>query len=141
MKFDEIAKELGWIKPYEEVPLWYKEYYEKDLFDGIPELTPYTGIYSIQNVYEDYGNLEDLNKNIVINLINSFNTYLFKEKDINWALPMLASDYFHHKNFGRYKIENIPKEDELKYAKLAIKNNPELTEKSFSHYLREDLKE
>lgn len=126
--FDEVAKEMGWIKPYEEVPLWYKEK------DGMC-----IAKFSINSTYQNYQKHDvEITPETVEGSMGYFNGNTFSCENKDWALPMLAADYFHHEfNFGRIVKEKI--KEELKYAKMACDVQPELAERGFSPYIREKL--
>lgn len=120
-KFDVIMKQLKWVKPFEEVPLWYIKYSKQ---------ATYLCKFSINKDYELFGDFNTLNEDIVKTRLNSYCGMFFKLKDKKWIIPMFASDYF-------YNEANIEKQ--LEYAKLAIKINPKLTYKQFGTHFNEEL--
>jgi hypothetical protein len=126
-RFDEIALEAGWIRPYEDVPLWYREVKE-----GL-----YFARFSISHIYEVFDQYPELQSRIDEQLVASnmnamVGTY-FYQKQKEAVLPMLASDYFS----SLHNKELI--EEELKYAKMSMAADSSLTPKAFSHYLKDQL--
>lgn len=118
--FEDIVTELGWIKPYNNVYLWYTNYK-----DGL------RACFDINRTLDTWSGHEDkLNIEIVKGSLNFFPKTVFNEDSKSWVLPLLASDYFAH----REDYEN-----ELVWAKKAMKNNSKLTPLQFSQKIRERL--
>lgn len=119
-KFDKLTKKLGWIKPYEDVNLWYQPHK-----DGL------RACFDINKTFDMWLDNDDkLTIEIVQGNLNFFPKSIFKESSKNWVLPLLASDYFAH----RQDFEN-----ELIWAKKAIEENSNLTSLQFSKVIREIL--
>jgi len=120
-KFDNIVKDLGWTKPYENVALWYKD-------DKSGRLK---AVFDINKTCDMVvGNEDKLTVEYVQGSLNFFPKAIFNQDSVNWVLPLLASDYFAH----REDFEN-----ELIWAKKAMKKNKELTPLQFSFNIREQL--
>lgn len=117
--FNKIALDLGWTIPFENVGLYYR------YIDG----------EKIKAVI-DIGNYNSMNK-VDIDFVNNtlekhFNKNIFKKENINWCLSLLASDYFAHK---------ADFDNELVWAKKAMKGNSKLTPLQFSSVIRPFLEE
>lgn len=90
-RFDEIAFKLGWVRVYDDIGVFISNIKDKN------------GYYSINfpaaKGYEDFNlnhhNIDDKFVNDHINKICCSNKV--KEENLDWAIPMLISDYFHHK--------------------------------------------
>lgn len=121
VKFDKIVEELDWVKPYENVALWYKNNKSGGL----------KAVFDINKTCDIFINNEDkLTVEYVQGSLNFFPKTVFSQDSMNWVLPLLASDYFAH----REDFEN-----ELLWAKKAMKENKELTSLQFSLNIREQL--
>jgi hypothetical protein len=119
-KFDKIALELGWSKPNEEVPLWFREH-KKGLLKAV---------FDINNNYDIFKNHEKIDNDFVNHSLNFCPSSIFKKENENWCIPLLSSDYFAHKN----DFEN-----ELFWAKKAMEQNENLTPLQFSKQIRHRL--
>lgn len=128
-KFDEFAEKAGWIKPYGDTPLWYKEHQGRCLCK-----------FSIQGMYQMFDNRPDLivDEESVNSFMTGFVTTTCESKNKGWVLPMLASDYWNWDN-DKFPIEEKNKEIEIKYAKIAMEADSKLKPESFSFYIREML--
>ena len=119
-KFDKYTEDLGWLKPYKDVALWYQGHK-----DGL------RACFDINQTYDICSNNEEiLTVEYVQGSLNFFPKTIFSKRSKNWALPLLASDYFAH----RRDFEN-----ELIWAKKAMKKNKKLTPLQFSLNIREQL--
>lgn len=119
-KFDNIVEQLGWIKPYSEIDLWYREGGEW-----------YTCVFEMADMVSSTRKFEELlTEDVVRRTIESLPTTKFKEKNIEWILPMLVADYFWHKRDF---------EQELKWAQTAIDKNSKIEKTAFSKYVEERL--
>lgn len=121
-KFDEIAKELGWTKPYKTVSLWYRNY-KRDSEKLI-------AVFDINSTYDLFKNEIRLDEKYVKGSLNFFPQSIFEKANKKWILPLLSSDYFAHR--GDFK-------NELIWAKKAMKQNKKLTPLQFSLQIREQL--
>lgn len=121
-KFDVIVEELGWNKPYNSVALWYKDSKGGGLI----------ATFDINKTCDVFIENDDkLTVEYVQGSLNFFPKTVFSRDSIDWVLPLLASDYFAH----REDFEN-----ELIWAKKAMKENNKLTSLQFSKQIRERLK-
>lgn len=109
-KFDQYAKELGWKKPYKEIPLFFRE-----------DDNYLTVAFSIADVYESY-NKENISKEQTQRAISIFSHNKFKKNNRDWAIPLIASDYFTH------KFDYV---SAAKYAKKVIEIKPDISVASF----------
>ena len=117
--FNKIALDLGWAIPYESVGVYYK-YIDNDNIKAVIDIG-------------DYSRMNEVDTDYVKNTLeNHFNKNIFKKVNIYWCLPLLASDYFAHK---------ADFENELIWAKKAMKENNKLTPLQFSNIIREFLEE
>ena len=120
-KFDTIAEELGWAKPYKNVALWYKNNKKGGLI----------ATFDINKTCDIFiGNEDKLTVEYVQGSLNFFPKTIFSRDSIKWVLPLLASDYFAH----RLDFEN-----ELIWARKAMQENDKLTPLQFSKQIREQL--
>ena len=120
-KFDTIAEELGWAKPYKNVALWYKNNKKGRLI----------ATFDINKTCDIFiGNEDKLTVEYVQGSLNFFPKTIFSRDSIKWVLPLLASDYFAH----RLDFEN-----ELIWARKAMQENDKLTPLQFSKQIREQL--
>lgn len=119
-KFDDLAADLGWIKPYSDIHLWYR-----------PSSDLYTAVFYMADIYESYVVTEELlTSDIVGKGLEIMPTTKFKKESLDWVVPMLISDYFYHKR----DFEN-----ELIWAKKTIQINPKINVNSFSSRIQDKL--
>lgn len=117
--FNKITLDLGWTIPYENVGLYYK-YIDSDKIKAVIDIGNYSSMDSVDTDFVNNTLEKHFNKNI------------FKKENINWCLPLLASDYFAHK---------ADFDNELFWAKKAINENNKLTPLQFSSAIRPFLEE
>jgi len=87
-KFDTIAEELGWNKPYNNVALWYKNSKKSELI----------ATFDINKTCDMFiGNEDKLTIEYIQGSLNFFPKTIFSRDSIKWILPLLASDYFSHR--------------------------------------------
>jgi hypothetical protein len=119
--FDKITKELGWKKPFKKIPLYTKS--QSDDCDRC--------VFDINNTYDIFKDDMRVDENFVKDSINSyFPSTIYKKDDSKWVLFMLASDYYAHK---------FDWNNELIWAKKAIKVNNKLSAKNFSNKIKDKL--
>jgi len=123
-KFIEIAKELGW------------EQIEKGILVFKSTETDHNGYYSINFVAGDsYDNFDLDDDRITEEFVNNYITKIAccnksTPKSLGWAEPMCISDYFAHR---------MNQENELKWAKRTIVENPEINKNIFPESIRDLL--
>lgn len=118
-KFDKIALMLGWDKPYKSIPLWCQEHKK--------------GIRACFDINYNYDRFKDdirIDVDFVKGSLNFYSKTIFKKENSNWVIPMLVSDYFAHREDW---------DNELIWAKKAMKQNKKLTPLQFSVNIREKL--
>lgn len=119
-KFDKFAKELGWYQPYKNIPLYTKA--DKNNLKCVFDMNKrYFQLCSASNLDIEYVDMyldRWLSKNI------------YDIKDSKWIMPLLVADYYAH---------DFDWENEIKWAKKAIKINKEVTPKWFSSIIRDKL--
>lgn len=116
-QFNKIAKDLGWIQPYEKVGLYYKEK-DGNYLKAVIDIGNYSGMKNVDELY------------VKNTLEKWFNKNIFEKENSDWVLPMLASDYF---------AQKADFENEIIWAKKAMKENNKLTPLQFSSKIREQL--
>lgn len=120
VEFDKIAADLGWIKPYADIDLWYKIGDEW-----------YTAVFEMSDIVSSTRRFGELiTEDTVRRTMVALPTTKFKEKDIDWVLPLLTCDYF----FWRRDFEQ-----ELKWAKIAMSKNSKLEKEAFSKHIQDKL--
>lgn len=122
--FDKLVEELGWKKLHTDKFMFIKKEKGRDDY--------HTLAFSTCSSY-DIEDLEDvrLNKEAIDRFLRAVCCHTkCKEESLNWVIPLLTADYFAH----RYDFEN-----ELVWAKKAMKENKELTPSQFSSKIREQL--
>jgi len=120
-KFNKIAEELGWTRPNKDVFLFVKEEDERGYMTVA--FPPATGYDEFKEEYVDEVFVNGILYKVCCHT-------KFKRDKYHFILPMLISDYFAH----RYDFKN-----ELIWAKKAMDEEPQLTPKSFSKIIREEL--
>lgn len=118
-QFDKIAGQLGWIKPYSEIDLWYKK--GEDW---------YTCVFEMSDIVGGTVRFGDLVEDVVERCLAVLPTTKFKEESIEWVLPTLVSDYF----YWRRDVES-----EIKWAKIAMSKNREIKKETFSTLIQDRL--
>ena len=123
-RFDKIAEELGWKRLYKNITVFMSKSKDKDGYLSIN--------FPCGKHFDDFNfNDERINKTFVNNLISKIScNNKFEESDKSWVVPMMIADYFAH----REDYNN-----ELIWAKKAMKENKELKPKHFSFTIREQL--
>jgi hypothetical protein len=121
-KFDKIVGKLGW------------ERYRENIFLFVTKAEDSNGYLTCAfPAAEGYDNFDEnkVDKQFVNDLIYKICSHTkFEAKNTKWVLPMLVSDYFAH----RFDWDN-----ELIWAKIAMKNNSKFTKKHFSHKIEDKL--
>lgn len=121
-KFLKIALELGWEQVEEGVMVFKKE--DKEGYVNINFVT--------QGSYDNF-DLSD--ERIDINFVNNYICKIgccnkVNKTNLKWAIPLLISDYYGHRQ---------NKAEEIVWAKKAIKVKPDLFPKAFPKYLADRL--
>jgi len=123
-KFDKLVEEFGWKRLHPDRFMFIKNKKASDDF--------YTIAFSTCSSY-DIEDLNDsrLNKKYIDNFLRAICCHTkSKEESLNWVIPLLTADYYsHRRNF----------ENELVWAKKAMKENKELTPLQFLSRIREQL--
>jgi hypothetical protein len=120
MKFDNLALELGWEKPFQEIPL----------YTTVNKKGKNECVFDIGHHYDTAKDDERLTLEHIKSLFRFYPKTVFEDKDRDWVLPMLASDYYAH----RFDWDN-----ELVWAKISMDNNKELKPTCFSSKIRDKL--
>lgn len=120
-KFFKVASKLGWKQVVKGIMV-----FKKDGKDG------YVNINFVTEKSYDNFNLND--KRIDEEFVNNYLCKIgccnkVKKSYLEWAIPLLISDYFGH----RFNIS-----EQVFWAKKAIKIKPELFPNAFSKYLLEN---
>lgn len=131
-KFDEVAKQAGWVNAYEGLPIYYRvngEYLQ-------------VNFPTLRNLYDEYKEPTRYSDNYILSMISiMYCSNMSKIKNRAWFFPLMVADFYSHMNFGMEteKRNKYYQEQELKHALIAIDNDPTLTQIAFSREIREDI--
>lgn len=114
-----IIEELGWIKPFEHIDLWYR------IDDEL-----YTAIFPTEELFlyfpsEEYFTIESVKR-----FLSTLPHTKFKKESLDWVLRVLASDYFYWRRDYA---------SELTWAKMAMTLNNKLEKETFSKQIQDKL--
>jgi hypothetical protein len=118
--FDKLTKELGWNKPYKNIPL----------YTIVNKRGENECVFDIGNYYDISKDDESLTLEHIKSILNFYPKTIYESKDSKWVLPMLVSDYHSHR---------FDWDKELIWAKKTMKQNKKLTPLQFSTKIREKL--
>ena len=120
-KFNKIAEELGWTRPNKDIFLFVKEEDKNGYMTAA--FPPAIGYDEFEKKYVNERFVKDILYKICCHT-------KFKRDKYHFILPMLTADYFSHRSDFK---------NELIWAKKAMDEEPQLTPKSFSKIIREEL--